>query len=130
MERAFADAPGSGILLRPDHYVAAVLMVENISDADCFNRLFDKRFYAQLRGLTESILAYAQTHEYLYGIDHSILLSTPIKTLKQSLILPEGLTASISDNPATIHNDTTLREFQCNSTILFHQNNRHRRFFA
>jgi hypothetical protein len=37
IERAFADAPGSGIL-----------MVENISDAACFNRLFDKRFYAQL----------------------------------------------------------------------------------
>ena len=50
IERAFADAPGSGILLRPDHYGAAVLMVENISDADCFNRLFDKRFYAQLEG--------------------------------------------------------------------------------
>ena len=48
IERAFANTPGSGILLRPDHYVATVLAVENISDVDCFNRLFDKQFYAQL----------------------------------------------------------------------------------
>ena len=48
IEQAFSDAPGSGILLRPDHYVAAVLRVENIVDTDCFNRLFDKRYYTQL----------------------------------------------------------------------------------
>jgi len=49
IERAFADAPGSGILLRPDHYVAAVVLVENISDSNCFNRLFDKQFYTRLK---------------------------------------------------------------------------------
>jgi hypothetical protein len=49
IERAFADAPGSGILLRPDHYVATVLLLENISDVNCFNRLFDKQFYTRLK---------------------------------------------------------------------------------
>ena len=52
IEKAFADEPNSGLLLRPDRYVAAVLPLDQISDLDSFNRQFDEKFYAQSEAVT------------------------------------------------------------------------------